>query len=138
MPEQKIIRYRVLCPSVQEAQQAIADMLLLEGCIDASICEICCVDAYFHMKSKIPRDKFPGKRSFIPVPRYFPGEVVTLLWYFPGSAAGSLVRITHMSYVSKFCYRYQVTDIHTKAVGWVDPEALEPLETVPSDSLFVT
>lgn len=38
------------------------------------------------------------------------------------------MRVLHLSYVGNG-YRYQVMDVETDAVGWIDPEGLEPLET---------
>jgi hypothetical protein len=130
-PEKKIIRYQVQTYSEEEELQAYKDLLLMEGCIDAFICYGGLVEAYFHMESRSACKKLPGKRSYIPAPHYVPGELVRLLRHFPGAIQYSPARVTHISCDHQSCNRYQVICIETQAVGWVDPEWLEPLETAP-------
>lgn len=116
----KTFQYSIHFPPEQEAANIVSQLISQKGCIDAWQATFS-IEAYFATTN---RSALPNGSRLVPTPAYFPGEAVTLLWYFPGVVSYSQVRIIHLSYLPGYGYRYYVGDERTGAGGWIDEEGL--------------
>ena len=139
MTGEKLTLHRIWFMTNHEAEQAVERFRLLEDCIDTwaggdGVAVYTRRTVKWAMLRSLMEDsssRLPPtylRPCVIPSPDYVPGALVRLLWYFPGAVAGHTVRVLHLSYSGNE-YRYQVMDLETNAVGWIDAAGLEPLET---------